>query len=78
MILDNGFIGFAPAEARKSDEIVVLRGGEVPFVVRRLKESSLWMRQEYELVGDCYVHGVMEGERAKTAGRSDVVRYHLM
>ncbi|KAI1264001.1 heterokaryon incompatibility protein-domain-containing protein [Xylariaceae sp. FL1019] len=53
-VSDSGFIGLGPAEAQAGDHIVILQGGKAPMVVR---EST----QGRKLVGECYVHGVMDG-----------------
>lgn len=54
----NGFIGTVPRTARKGDLVCVLFGGQTPFVLRRdVHQEGL-----YRLVGDCYVHGLMNGE----------------
>jgi hypothetical protein len=38
------------------DVVVVLYGGRTPFLLRR-KDDGTWI-----LVGECYVHGMMNGE----------------
>jgi hypothetical protein len=54
-----GYFGVGPAELEEGDEIYILAGGSVPFVLRPSPESQ---PNTFELVGDCYVHGVMDGE----------------
>jgi Heterokaryon incompatibility protein (HET) len=54
---EKGYIGLAAAEVRESDRIVLCKGSRVPLVMRRYGNADEW-----RLVGDCYVHGVMEGE----------------
>jgi hypothetical protein len=39
----------------KGDVIAVLLGGTVPFLLREDGHN-------YRLIGDCYVHGIMDGE----------------
>jgi hypothetical protein len=51
----SGYIGVGPYNTRVGDICAVLFGAEIPFLLR--KESS-----EQRLVGDCYVHGIMQGE----------------
>ena len=53
----SGYIGLAPALAWKGDEVVLLQGGRVPLILRRVRKSEKW-----NLIGDCYVHGIMKGE----------------
>jgi hypothetical protein len=48
-------IGLVPLHAAYGDLIVLLHGVSVPFVIR-------WTERGYVLVGDAYVHGVMNGE----------------
>ncbi|KAK8029343.1 hypothetical protein PG991_006399 [Apiospora marii] len=49
-----GYIGLAPRETRVGDVILVLQGYCAPIVARR--------GQRWRVVGDAYIHGVMEGE----------------
>jgi hypothetical protein len=52
------FVGIVPPGADKGDVISVIDGGVVPFLLRRdktLEGSRL-------LVGECYIHGLMNGE----------------
>lgn len=53
-----GFIGTVPKTTKVGDVVCVLFGGQTPFVLRRDKEKE----GLYRLVGDCYVHGLMQGE----------------
>lgn len=50
------YIGLGPKRMRSGDCLALLEGGQVPYILRR-------KGQEYELIGECYVHGIMEGER---------------
>lgn len=54
----SGFIGTVPRTTKKGDVVCVLYGGQTPFVLRP-SESRPGM---YRLIGDTYVHGLMEGE----------------
>jgi hypothetical protein len=49
-----GYYGLMPAQATLGDKIVILKGGNYPFVLRSHKQS-------WNLVGECYLHGVMNG-----------------
>lgn len=53
----SGLVGFFPGGARQGDSVAVLQGGRVAFILRRCPGREMW-----ELVGEAYVHGVMEGE----------------
>ncbi|PPQ91384.1 hypothetical protein CVT25_004151 [Psilocybe cyanescens] len=72
IITDRGFLGMAPDESRPGDVVCVLQGGEVPFVLRP-QENDCW-----ELIGECYLHGIMEGKAVKKAKPKDVRVFHLI
>ncbi|KAH6955989.1 heterokaryon incompatibility protein-domain-containing protein [Ilyonectria sp. MPI-CAGE-AT-0026] len=55
-ISENGYFCLLPATSRKGDLISVLLGGEVPYVLRRQAMNI------FRMVGECYVHGIMNGE----------------
>lgn len=40
--------------------VVIFHGASTPFLLRLVVSSGL--AQHYELVGSCYVHGMMDGE----------------
>ncbi|KAG7294469.1 hypothetical protein NEMBOFW57_004542 [Staphylotrichum longicolle] len=47
-----GYLALVPARGENGDEIVVFKGGHMPVLVRDRKE----------IIGECYVHGIMQGE----------------
>ncbi|KAH7381934.1 heterokaryon incompatibility protein-domain-containing protein [Cadophora sp. MPI-SDFR-AT-0126] len=53
--LSNGLLGLASDKTRVGDLVVVFFGGRVPFILRQ--QGSF-----YALLGECYVHGIMDGE----------------
>jgi hypothetical protein len=58
VITTMGYFGLVPKDAGRGDTICVLWGGQMPFVLRQ--ENGY-----YVLVGECYVHGKMDGEVMK-------------
>jgi hypothetical protein len=52
-----GYLGIAPKSARQGDVICILLGCEFPVVLRPLAD-----RDSFDLVGGCFVTGLMEGE----------------
>jgi hypothetical protein len=50
-----GFLGLGPRSMQRGDIVAVLFGGRVPFILRS-------MDGHFRLVGECYVHGIMDGE----------------
>jgi hypothetical protein len=60
---DNSWIGLAPMAAEVGDVICILDGCSVPVVLR---PQSVDKKRFFQLVGECYVHGLMDGEIAET------------
>jgi hypothetical protein len=50
-----GYLALLPFDTDVTDVIMLLQGGKTPYVVRR--KEGCW-----EFVGDCYVHGIMDGD----------------
>ena len=65
-VTDTKHIGLAPFTARVGDYVYLLLGGEVPYVLRSCpdeeKNSSADGRKHFRYVGECYIHGLMDGE----------------
>lgn len=55
----NGRLGQLAPGSEPGDRICVLGGGEVPFVIRPISGDAKGM---YQLVGECYLDGMMDGE----------------
>jgi hypothetical protein len=55
----NGHLGMFSQSTRPGDLIVVFCGGEWPFVLREHPQPSDAIG-DHELVGQCYIHGMME------------------
>lgn len=63
VILTTGnFLGMGPRSTREGDQVWVLKGTNVPFVLRPLSDG------QFSLVGEAYVHGIMYGEAAINGG----------
>ncbi|KAK5655057.1 hypothetical protein OQA88_5956 [Cercophora sp. LCS_1] len=54
-----GFLGVAPANVRRGDEVWLIRRARVPFILRHREGRSV---DEFTLVGETYLHGGMNGE----------------
>ncbi|MCJ1458322.1 hypothetical protein MMC28_008693 [Mycoblastus sanguinarius] len=52
----DGYMGLVPARASKGDDVCVFLGGTVPFLTRKTDGGN------GSLVGECYIHGLMDGE----------------
>ncbi len=53
----NGFFGLGPGNLHEGDRVWVVRGAHTPLVLRQVAEE-----ETFRFVGDCYLHGCMEGE----------------
>lgn len=61
----NGYLGLAPALAQIGDRVALLKGLRTPAVLR--PNGEVW-----EFVGDCYVHGIMNGEAFQEEHRAEI------
>jgi hypothetical protein len=59
---EKGLLGLVPHLAEAGDQICILNGGAVPFVLRKGKRPL----REHRLVGECYIHGLMKGEAMRS------------
>ncbi|KAK7746220.1 hypothetical protein SLS62_009436 [Diatrype stigma] len=72
-VTSTGYMGLGPSSTAVGDCVYVLIGGCTPFVLRSAGESevpSVGRRSCHRLVGDCYVHGLMDGEAMEHRGSS--------
>ncbi|KAH8668989.1 heterokaryon incompatibility protein-domain-containing protein [Xylariales sp. PMI_506] len=63
-----GYFGLAPTGALAGDRVCILAGGRPPFILRYLREVSVLGKDSapgFTLIGDSYVHGIMDGEAAQ-------------
>jgi hypothetical protein len=60
----DGRMGLCPSGAQPGDLVVRLYGGTVPYILRSLESRSTDVPEpnHHLFVGECYVHGVMQGE----------------
>ncbi|KAB2100479.1 hypothetical protein AG0111_0g11322 [Alternaria gaisen] len=71
-VTTDGYMGLGPRCMQPEDIVVVLRGGWMPFILRK-KVDSYW------LIGAAYVHGIMHGEAVeldRSRGGSEMV-FHV-
>ncbi len=53
---EKGYMGLTSDGVREGDLVCVLFGGQVAYCLRKNKDET------YEFVGECYLHGIMDGE----------------
>jgi len=69
-ITKKGYFGFGPESCQVGDLVAVLAGGQVPYIIRPVPHLSDMIRATmgptletcYTILGDSYVHGIMDGE----------------
>jgi hypothetical protein len=54
-VTKNGYMGMVPEVAEPGDQLVVVKGTRILFVVSPYKDG-------YRLLGDAYIHGLMDGK----------------
>ncbi|KLU84384.1 hypothetical protein MAPG_03428 [Magnaporthiopsis poae ATCC 64411] len=57
-----GRLGCVPPLSQVEDEVVLIHGAPTPFVIRKIAAEIGADSNLYELVGACYMHGMMDGE----------------
>lgn len=57
-----GALGIAPDKTQPGDTLVVLIGAKTPFVLRQVIDDDYADRTRYELIGECYFNGWMDGK----------------
>jgi len=65
---EKGYMVVAPPGTKEGDMICVFMGAQVPFLLRPISKIHVGEASEekcYALVGECYVHGLMDGEGLK-------------
>jgi hypothetical protein len=53
-----GLVGMVPLDTMVGDSVYIFTGGTLPFILR----SSAGLLSKYQVVGGCYIHGIMNGE----------------
>lgn len=66
-----GYLALVPRQATPGHLVCVLRGGNVPFILNRREDGYL------ELVGEAYVHGIMDGEVVRSAQKEDLTVFRI-
>ncbi|KAJ4301129.1 hypothetical protein N0V90_003219 [Kalmusia sp. IMI 367209] len=73
-----GFIGIGPPSMQEGDTVQVFGGGSMPFIIRdigRKRVSGVGAKTCYKLLGECYLHGIMDGEAVREYEQRQVITY---
>lgn len=62
-ITEDDKFGTGPPQMEAGDEVWVLFGSRVPFILRPITNVKQGNRSNaYNFIGDCYLHGIMDGQ----------------
>jgi hypothetical protein len=61
-ITERGYMGMVPPYSKTGDEVFIIPGAQVPFVLRHRRRTDTSSGEKWELVGESYFHGMMDGE----------------
>lgn len=64
----SGKMGLCYPNTLSGDEVWVMRGIQVPFVIRPLEPADAGSADIYSFLGDCFLNGVMDGESSEKKG----------
>lgn len=65
-VTEGGAMGLGYRDSKPGDEVWIFNGARVPFTVRPIGDGN---QVDYNLVGRCYVQGIMFGEMFKDKSR---------
>ena len=68
-VTSKGYMALVPWGTEPGDIVYVFLGAATPFLLRHARDDTkdLWGGKMYQLVGEAYVHGIMNGEVFKDA-----------
>jgi len=74
-VTEDGVFGMSPAGLEMGDTLVLVRGVNVPLVVRRAFSSPNGAETTWRLVGDCYMHSerIMQGRLWREGPEHDMI-----
>lgn len=63
-VTNDGYLGLEPWPLQAGDQVWILTGGDVPFILKQQTTEG-----EYEIVGLAYVHDIILGEPVEACTR---------
>ncbi|KAK1833447.1 heterokaryon incompatibility protein-domain-containing protein [Podospora conica] len=69
-----GYLGLVPDSTEPGDIVVIFKNAKFPYVLRRRIDGK--HAEQYELLGEAYVHGIMYGEFL--SGNPEFVQFELV
>jgi Heterokaryon incompatibility protein (HET) len=62
VVSEDGRLGLAPGSVAVGDEVCLFFGFQKPIVLHPVANSSSALALQHRVVGECYLHGMMQGE----------------
>ncbi|KAL8993209.1 MAG: hypothetical protein Q9169_006521 [Polycauliona sp. 2 TL-2023] len=80
---EHGYMGLGPARLRVGDVIAIFCGGHMCYILRNVEDDQLVKQADhgvscYQLIGDAFVDGLMDGQGLTTAEAENSNRKHLV
>ena len=72
-VTENKVLGRAPHGSQPGDVVALFAGAKLPFIVRRRPQGTAAL----QIVGPCYMHGIMEGELAHLITENNLTDFVL-
>jgi len=69
----NGIMGLVRQETKVGDSVAVLAGSKVLHCLRQVEETKSSGEQRYNLIGEAYFHGIMDGEIMEGLELGDII-----
>ncbi|KAK0616756.1 heterokaryon incompatibility protein-domain-containing protein [Immersiella caudata] len=67
-LTSQGFIGLVPPATKLGDVLCLVPGAQTPFLLRPIGNDA----GQFSLVGECYIHGMMDGEAQPSGKESEI------
>ncbi|KAK4451235.1 hypothetical protein QBC34DRAFT_378561 [Podospora aff. communis PSN243] len=67
-LTSQGFIGLVPPATKLGDVLCLVPGAQTPFLLRPIGNKT----GQFYLVGECYIHGMMDGEAQAGGQKSEI------
>ena len=70
-----GYFGVVPSGTHIGDEVCIIAGAPCPYVLRKINppKSSTSSHESHELVGACFITGMMHGELQNRVLQSETI-----
>ena len=71
IITEGCYFGLGRSPTKRGDFVCILRGGDVPFVLRPREDGY------YTFIGETYLHGIMDGSFVRNARKEDIKEFKI-